>query len=93
MTQTTEAAKGERPASPPQDKQDWLARIDEAGEDAGYFQTLGNRHWAFFSDESPVLLVTFESADAVRATEDGLPMGQALAASRGWSHLCLIADG
>jgi hypothetical protein len=93
MTQTTQAAQGDKPAPPQQDKDDWLAKIDEVGEEAGYFQTLGHRHWAFFSDESPVLLVTFETADAVRATEDGLPMGHALASSRGWSHLCLIADG
>lgn len=72
---------------------DWLARLDRAGEDAGYFQTLGARHWAFFSDEGTTLLVTFESAEAIRARRDGLPAGLALARPRGWSSLTLIAEG
>ena len=75
------------------DREGWLARIEEIGEEAGYFQPLGARHWAFFMDESPTLLVTFETVDAIRARSDGLPMGHALAKMRGWSHLCLIADG
>lgn len=73
---------------------DWLARLDAAGEDAGYLQTLGARHWAFFSDEGTTLLVTFESAEDIReGSEEGLPAGLAHAARHGWSHLCLIAEG
>lgn len=75
------------------DRAGWLAAIEEIGEDAGYFQTVGSRHWAFFSDESPVLLVTFETVADIRSRKDGLPMGYALAREHGWSSLCLIADG
>jgi len=75
------------------DQAGWLEAIEEIGEEAGYFQTVGSRHWAFFSDESPVLLVTFETVADIRRRPDGLPMGYALARERGWSTLCLIADG
>ncbi len=76
------------------DRESWLEMIDEVGEDAGYFQPLGARHWAFFADESPTLLVTFETVDAIRSgSETQLPMGHAIAAEKGWSHLCIIADG
>lgn len=71
----------------------WLERLDRLGEEAGYFQTLGPKHWAFFADEGTTLLVTFESAAAIRAGKDGLPQGLAIAKTRGWSHLCLIAEG
>jgi hypothetical protein len=75
------------------DRASWLAAIKEIGEAAGYFRTVGSRHWAFFSDGSPVLLVTFDSAADIRRRPDGLPMGYVLARERGWSTLCLIADG
>lgn len=76
------------------DHTEWLSKIEEVGEDAGYFQTLGKRHWAFFSDESTTLLVTFESAEAIRnGSEAQLPAGLAIAKARGWSHLCVIAEG
>ncbi len=75
------------------DRQTWLTSIDAVGEEAGYFQTLGTRHWAYFVDESPILLVTFETVDAIRANADQLPSGDAIARKHGWSHLCLIADG
>lgn len=75
------------------DRDGWLAELDRLGDEAGYFQTLGNHHWAFFSDEGTTLFVTFENAHALRARPDGLPEGYALAKARGWSHLCLIAEG
>jgi len=75
------------------DRASWLEAIEEIGEEAGYFQAAGSRHWAFFSDESPVLLVTFETVADIRRRPDGLPMGYTLARERGWSTLCLIADG
>ncbi|MCA3447490.1 MAG: phosphoadenosine phosphosulfate reductase [Rhodobacter sp.] len=70
-----------------------LAMIERTGKDAGFFRALGNRHWAFFSDNGPVLLVTFETVVGIRHRTGGLPMGYALARDRGWSALCLIADG
>ncbi|HQU67250.1 MAG TPA: phosphoadenosine phosphosulfate reductase [Albidovulum sp.] len=73
---------------------DWFARMEEIGEEAGYFQRLGPHHSAFFLDEAPILLVTFESVQSIRQTQPGqLPMGYQIAKGRGWSHLCLIADG
>lgn len=87
MTDTADRDDLDTPAA------DWLDRLDRAGEDAGYFQALGPRHWAFFADEGTTLLVTFESAAAIRAGRDGLPQGTGIASARGWSHLCLIAEG
>lgn len=80
-------------ASGAKDRESWLQAIDDIGEEAGYFQTLGAKHWAYFIDESPTLLVTFETVDAVRANANQLPSGDILARKHGWSHLCIIADG
>lgn len=73
---------------------DWLAIMDEIGEEAGYFQPLGEKHSAFFSDQGPVLLVSFESLPAVRAAGGGqMPLGYQIAAPRGWSSLTVLAHG
>jgi hypothetical protein len=70
----------------------WLARLDVLGEERGYFQTVGPRHSAVFTDAGPVLLVTFETVSAIRARDpDGLPEGFALADAHGWSQLSLVA--
>ncbi|WP_205518455.1 phosphoadenosine phosphosulfate reductase [Pseudotabrizicola algicola] len=71
----------------------WLALMDQIGEDAGYFEPLGARHWAFFIDESPTLLVSFERAEDIEARPGQMPLGHDIAKEKGWSHLCLIADG
>jgi len=72
----------------------WMMRMDEIGEELGYFQPLGERHAALFVDESPTLLVTFETVDSIRAGSDSqMPLGYRIARRAGWSHLCLIADG
>jgi len=92
-TETLPDSEAPAAAASPTSRAEWLAQIDVIGEAAGYFQTVGARHWAFFADESPTLLVTFETVDAIRATPDQLPQGHAIAAAHGWSHLCLIADG
>lgn len=71
---------------------DWLAIMDEIGEEAGYFERLGARHSAFFSDQGPVLLVTFETVRGVRAAGGGqMPLGYQIAAPRGWSSLTILA--
>ena len=80
-------------ASGATDRASWLQAIDDIGEEAGYFQTLGLKHWAYFRDDSPTLLVTFETVDAIRANASQLPSGDAVATKNGWSHLCIIADG
>jgi hypothetical protein len=84
---------GPADASGATDVAGWLAALDAIGEDRGYFQTIGDRHWAFFIDESPTLIVSFERVEDIRSRPDQMPQGYELAKARGWSHLCLIADG
>lgn len=72
----------------------WFARLEEIGDEAGHFQWLGRNHAAFFVDESPTLVVTFETVASIRTHQPGqLPLGYHVAKGRGWSHLCLIARG
>lgn len=71
---------------------DWLAIMDEIGEETGYFEMLGSRHSAFFSDHGPMLLVTFETLSGVRAAGGPqMPLGYQIAAPRGWSSLTIFA--
>jgi hypothetical protein len=90
---TADCAPSATDASRATDRASWLRAIDDIGEEAGYFQTLGARHWAYFVDDSPTLLVTFQTVDAIRANATQLPSGDAIARKHGWSHLCIIADG
>lgn len=85
----------DRTDSPPQGEApaDWLGVLDRRGDELGYFQPLGPRHWAFFADEGTTLLVTFETAAAIRDRKDGLPAGLAMSEPRGWSLLTLVAEG
>lgn len=92
-TTTADCAPSATDASKATDRASWLQAIDEIGEEAGYFQTLGSKHWAYFVDENPTLLVTFETVDSIRANPTQLPSGDAIARKNGWSHLCIIADG
>ena len=62
-------------------------------EGDGDFLPLGNRHFAFFAEERPVLLVTFEDAQALRDRDDNLPEHYALAKARGWSILTILSEG
>ncbi|PKP69966.1 MAG: phosphoadenosine phosphosulfate reductase [Alphaproteobacteria bacterium HGW-Alphaproteobacteria-4] len=73
---------------------EWATRLEDVGEEAGYFENLGKRHSVFFSDQGPVLLVTFETVADIRARQpDQLPLGYGIALARGWSSLTVIADG
>lgn len=89
------AATTDRPdASDATDRDSWLARMQEIGDETGYFEPLGRHHWAFFVDDGPNLLVTFETLDTIRKTSPRqMPMGCCYTAGNGWSHLCIIADG
>ena len=80
-------------ASAATDRDSWLALIDLIGEEEGYFQTVGPRHWAMFVEDSPTLIVSFETVDQARARAGQMPLAHHVAAAKGWSHLCLIADG
>lgn len=83
-----------RNASTARSRDEWLSALDAMGEESGYFESLGTRHWSLFLDEGPVLLVTFERMEDIRSRNPGqMPKGHALAQRNGWSHLCLIAEG
>lgn len=72
----------------------WLMRMADLGEERGYFEPLGSSHYAFFSDNGPNLLVTFETVDAlVAAGQADPPFTERLTHAHGWSHLAIIADG
>ncbi len=72
----------------------WRAEMERIGGEAGSFTALGERHSAVFvEEERRVLLVTFERADAVRASESGAPLGFDMVRASGWSHLCILAEG
>ena len=72
----------------------WRVLIAEIGEERGYYQPLGDKHAALFIDESPTLIVSFETVDSIRtATPGQMPLGYRVAEGLGWSHLCLIVEG
>lgn len=76
------------------DQSGWLGRMARAGREGGYFHPLGDRHWALFHDDGPVLLVTFERLELLRdGVAEELPVGLARARDEGWSCLSLIAQG
>ena len=80
-------------ASSATDRASWLDLMSQIGEEEGFFQAIGTRHWAFFVDDSPTLLVSFETIEQARARPGQMPLAHDLAAAKGWSHLCLISDG
>ncbi|MBU2935687.1 MULTISPECIES: phosphoadenosine phosphosulfate reductase [Pacificibacter] len=75
-------------------RDEWLEAIEDIGEEAGYFEPLGKDHCVMFLDDSPRLLVTFESYESItERSDDGLPLGLHFAQKNGWSHLAIIAHG
>lgn len=78
-----------------QTEAEWLSRLDELGEEVGSFVPLGRRHAAFaLHGSTDVLLVTFESAAAIRAAGGRQrPLGYEIAQAKGWSALVLVARG
>lgn len=73
-------------------REEWLERLAEIGDEAGYFEPLGARHHAFFVDDSPTLLVCFDTVEQARAGTDQMPFGHALARKNGWSYLGILAE-
>ena len=72
---------------------DWLGRLDELGDEHGYFEQLGSKHFALFIDAGPQLLVTFETPEVAQQNPEGRPRGFDFVSQHGWSHLALISDG
>lgn len=80
-------------ASMATDHASWLERLDEICSEYGYFEPIGAHHHAFFADEGPTLIVSFETVESVRARKDQMPFALSVAAPRGWSQLCIMAEG
>lgn len=80
-------------ASDTQSDAAWRTRLEEIGDDLGYCEGLGDDHLAFFVDDAPTLLVTFERGEVIRnATRERMPLGFRVARRHGWSHLCIISE-
>lgn len=72
---------------------EWQERIEEIAETEGYFEPLGEDHFAMFADEGAVLLVTFETRESIRRLrENQLPLGASVARANGWSSLTLVCN-
>ena len=80
-------------ASMATDRASWIDRLEEVCAEEGYFDPVGAHHHALFTDEGPVLIVSFETVDQVRARPGQIPFATTVAAAHGWSSLTLIADG
>ena len=80
-------------ASMATDLASWQARLEEICAEEGYFDPIGPHHHALFTDEGPVLIVSFETVEQVRARPGQMPFAVSVAANHGWSSLTLIADG
>lgn len=72
---------------------DWLAALDDLGEEHGYFQRLGPAHHALFIDAGRSLLVTFESQEAARRNPGAAPRGLDFVTRHGWSLMAFLSDG
>lgn len=71
----------------------WLGEIDEVCDELGFFEQLGETHFAGFLEAGNNLLVTFENAEMVRAhNTDAEPRGFGYARHDGWSHLALLSS-
>lgn len=75
------------------DPEDWTRRIDEIGEEHGYYQHVGRDHAALFIDAGPKLLVSFEHRATAMSNPFGRPRGFDMATREGWSLLSILADG
>lgn len=75
------------------DRASWLEIMGRIGAEEGGFDPVGDRHWALLVEDGPTLMVSFETIETARARAGQMPLAHDFAAARGWSHLCLIADG
>lgn len=74
-------------------REQWLAHIDELCAEEGYFEPVGTSHHAYFHDDGPILLVSFEPLERILARRGQMPFGHDVAVANGWSHLTLICEG
>lgn len=88
-----DAASGEASGIVTLQRAEWMDRIDRLCAEEGYFEPLGPRHHAYFHDDGPVLLVTFESLERILSRKGQMPFGHNVALANRWSHLTLICEG
>jgi len=70
----------------------WLGEIDDMCEELGFFEQLGERHFAAFIEAGNTLLVTFEDINTIQDFLPGSePRGFSFTRDEGWSHLALLA--
>lgn len=71
---------------------EWIARLDEIGDEVGAFTPLGADHAAFFLDGDDTLLVSFESVASIRGGHPShRPRAVQIALQHGWSSLVILA--
>ncbi len=92
MFQMTESDTLQAALTTAKSRDAWLASMDDAGEEAGYFQWVGSGHFAAFADNAPTLLVGFETVDGAMGQPEQLPTVHRIAQRNGWSHLTLLAN-
>lgn len=93
LTAADDAEQGASSAIVTLQRAEWIDKIDRLCADEGYFEPLGQRHHAYFHDDGPVLLVTFESLERILARRGQMPFGHDVALANGWSHLTVICEG
>lgn len=72
----------------------WLALLHQMGDDSGFFEPLGDHHWAVFNEDGPTLVISFDRLEDIQALEPGkMPHIFGQATQNGWSHLSLISEG
>ncbi|PLL13558.1 phosphoadenosine phosphosulfate reductase [Tabrizicola sp. TH137] len=93
LTDPDAATSGEASGIVTLQRAEWMDRIDRLCAEEGYFEPLGPRHHAYFHDDGPVLLVTFESLERILSRKGQMPFGHNVALANRWSHLTLICEG
>jgi len=72
----------------------WCEKAAEAAGEDGFAERLGPRHAALLIEKNPMLLVTFENYETIKARSGTAhPIGWELMEALGWSQLSLVSDG
>ncbi|WP_234990236.1 phosphoadenosine phosphosulfate reductase [Roseivivax lentus] len=70
----------------------WRARLEEIGEETGFFEPLGARHHALFDERGDTLLVSFESFAGITALDEkARPIALPVAEAEDWSLLSVVS--
>lgn len=81
------------PGAPMTAADKWMAMLDRHGSEHGFHLRLGDRHGVLYTADDRTLVVSFESAEALRSSDLGLPLGLQVAGREGWSNLTIYAEG